>query len=377
MKIPYATQWIDDDDIDAVVKALKTSHLTQGPVVNEFEKQVALYCGAKYAVAVNSGTSALHAACFAAGIGKGDEVITSPITFVASANCVLYCGGKPVFADIQEDTVNVDPLSIEKHIGSRTKAIIPVHFAGHPCDMKEIKRIADKSSLMVIEDCCHALGAENEGSKIGSCKHSDMAVLSFHAVKHITTGEGGMVLTNNKDIYEKLLMFRTHGITRQQDKLERPDEGPWYYEMQMLGFNYRITDFQCALGISQLSKLEMFVKRRREIVKKYNGAFSGIDGLVIPVERANVKSAWHLYVLRLKNDRKLIFDRLKKAGIGVNTHYFPVYLQPYYQSIGYLSGLCPKAENYYSQAITLPLFPKMSDEDVETVIKEVKKAVQK
>jgi len=370
--IPYATQWIDDDDIAAVAAALKSPYLTQGPLVEEFEKAVADYCGVKYAVAMNSGTSALHAACHSAGITKDDEVITSPITFVASANAVLYCGGRPVFADVQEETVNIDPGEIKKKISSKTKAIIPVHFAGHPCDLEEIRDIAREHKLFVIEDAAHALGAEYKGSKIGSCKYSDMTVLSFHAVKHITTGEGGMVTTNDKRLYQELMMFRTHGITREASLLEKKDEDPWYYEMQELGYNYRLTDFQSALGVSQLKKLDNFVSRRREIVAQYHKTFSYLDGIIVPVEKSVVKSSWHIYPARVSGDRRGIFDRLRGKGVGVNVHYIPVYLQPYYQKLGYKKGICPNAESYYAQAITLPLFPKMSDKDVESVINIVK-----
>ena len=374
-KIPYATQWIDDHDIQAVVDALRTDWLTQGPKIKEFEERVAQYCGAKYAVAVNSGTAALHLSCLAAGIGSNDEVITSPITFVASANCVLYCGGKPVFADVLADTINIDPNEIEKKITSKTKAIIPVHFAGHSCDMEEIKTIAKKNNLIIIEDAAHALGSEYKGAKIGSCSFSDMTTLSFHAVKHITTGEGGVVLTNNREYYERLQLLRAHGIIKDSTKLKNDGESPWYYEMQELGFNYRITDFQCALGRSQLTKLDGFVKQRREIVEKYNDAFRDIDGIIVPVEKKFVRSSWHLYVIRVRRDRKRIFEALRKKGLGVNVHYIPVYWQPYYHKLGYHKGECPKGENYYEQAITLPLFPRMTNKEIDYVIKTVKSVV--
>jgi perosamine synthetase len=373
--IPYATQWLDQDDISAVTAALQSAYLTQGPFVKEFESAVASYCGVKYAVALNSGTSALHAACFAAGIQPGDEAVTSPITFVASANAILYCGGKPVFADVEADTVNIDASEITKKITKKTKALIPVHFAGHPVDLTEIQKIAKQSKLTVIEDAAHALGAEYQGNKIGSCKYSDMTILSFHAVKHITTGEGGMVTTNDEKLYHKMLQFRTHGITREPGSLEQKEEGPWYYEMQALGFNYRLTDFQCALGLSQLKKLDGFVSRRREIVARYNKAFSGLAGITVPVEKDGVRSSWHIYPVRFAGDRKTIFNKLREKGIGVNVHYLPVYLQPYYQKLGYKAGLCPQAEKYYEQAVTLPLFPKMTDEDVRTVIKAVKEVI--
>ncbi len=374
-RIPYATQWIDKDDIGAVDSALKSEYLTQGPKVAEFEAKVADYCGAKYAVAVNSGTAALHSACFAAGIGAGDEVITSPITFVASPNCVLYCGGKPVFADIQAETVNIDPEQIEKNVTPATKAMIPVHFSGQPCELERIWAIARKHALLVIEDAAHALGAEYNGAKIGAGKYSDMTVLSFHAVKHITTGEGGMVLTNSEKLYGKLLMFRTHGITRETDRLENKNEGAWHYEMQSLGFNYRITDFQCALGVQQLKKLEKFIARRREIVNIYNENFKNIGGITLPQENGPARSAWHLYVIKAQKDRREVFDALRAAGIGVNVHYRPVYLQPYYRQLGYHPGQCPNAEDYYRQAITLPLYPKMSNDDVRHVIDVFKQVI--
>jgi len=373
--IPYATQWLDQDDLNAVTDALRSAYLTQGPLVAEFERVVALYCSARYAVAFNSGTSALHGACFAAGITVGDEVITSPITFVASSNAILYCGGKPIFVDVQSDTINIDPAEIEKNITSKTKVIIPVHFTGHPVELSQIKQIAEKHKLIIIEDAAHALGAEYKSEKIGSCKYSDMTILSFHAVKHITTGEGGMVTTNDEELYKKLLMFRTHGITREHELLEKKEEGPWYYEMRDLGFNYRITDFQCALGISQLKKLDQFVSRRREIVDQYNQAFSSLEGIIVPIEKNGVRSSWHIYPVRFKGDRKAIFNQLRDQGIGVNVHYLPVYLQPYYRQLGYKAGACPKAEKYYAQTVTLPLYPKMSDDDVKTVITKVKEVL--
>lgn len=374
--IPYATQTITDEDIEAVDQVLRSDFLTQGPKIAEFEKKVSEYCGAHYAVAVSSGTAALHGACFAAGIGPGHEVITSPITFVATANCILYCSGNPVFSDILEDTVNIDPQDIEVKITNKTKAIIPVHFAGHPADLEEIQSIARKHNLIIIEDAAHALGAEYKGSKIGSCKYSDMAVLSFHAVKHITTGEGGMVLTNSKKYYQKLLMFRTHGITREKALLEKQGEGDWYYEMHHLGFNNRLTDFQAALGLSQLAKLGDFIKRRQAIAARYEKAFSGLSGIRTIKIKPCCAPAWHIYPIVVSSLRKEVFDKLKQNGIGVNVHYIPVYLQPYYRKLGYQPGLCPKAEDYYRGAITLPLYPKMSDGDVDYVIACVKGALK-
>jgi len=368
--IPYGRQWVDASDIREVIKVLKSDWLTQGPKIKEFEDALCKYTGAKYAVAISSGTAALHISCLAANIKKGDEVITSPITFVASANSILYCRGKPVFADIEKDTVNIDPEEIRKKINSNTKAIIPVHFAGHPCDLEEIKEIAEKHNLLIIEDASHALGAEYKNSKIGSCKYSDMTIFSFHPVKHITTGEGGAVLTNRKDLYQRLLLFRNHGITKKKEKMNKFD-GPWYYEMHELGFNYRITDFQCALGISQLKKLEKYIERRRELVSIYNKELSKMDKIILPVEKPYVKSSWHIYYIRLKDTskRRLIFEELQKSNIGVQVHYIPVYLQPYYQkNFGYKIGDCPKAEEYYKSTITLPLYPKMMNSEIQYII---------
>lgn len=372
-KIPYACQWIDRNDIKAVQEVLSAQFITQGPLVKKFENEIAAYCQAKYAVAVNSGTSALHIACLAAGLKKGNEGITSPITFVASSNALIYCGARPVFADVQDDTICIGPLEIKKKISKKSKVIIPVHFAGHPCEMEEIRSIAEKNNLIVIEDAAHALGAQYKKDKIGSCRYSDMTVLSFHAVKHITTGEGGMVLTNNKELYGKLKKLRTHGITR-DCKTARKKISLWYYEMQDLGFNYRLTDIQCALGLSQLKKLPYFLNKRREIAYKYNRAFSRCEELRSLLQRDDVSSAYHIYVLRFNLNkmavsRREIFDEYRRKGILVNVHYIPVYYHPYYKRLGYRKGLCKNAERYYEEAITLPLYPKMSDAEVKKVIK--------
>lgn len=374
--IPYGHQYIDKEDIAAVVKVLRSDWLTQGPVVEKFERAVADYCGAKYAVAVSNGTAALHIACLTAGIKKDDEVIISPITFVASANCVLYCGGKPVFADVQEDIPNIDPNEIEKKITKKTKAIIPVHYSGHPCNMREIKKLAKKNKLTVIEDAAHALGAEYIGSKIGSCKYSDMTIFSFHPVKHITTGEGGMVMTNRKDLYERLMIFRNHGITKDRKKMGKYD-GPWYYEQQLLGYNYRITDFQCALGISQLKKLDSFIKKRRNIVKFYTKKLSKVKRIDLPVEKNCVKSSWHLYYILIKDyeKRKTIFEKLRDIRIGCQIHYIPVYLHPYYRKLNYKKGLCPNAEKFYHREITIPLFQGMVSEESRMVVNGIKKVM--
>ena len=379
-QIPYATQWIEEDDIVAMVEALRSSNLTQGPLVEKFEKDIAKYCGAKYAVAVNSGTSALHIACLAAGVSAGDEVVTSANTFAASANCVLYCGGKPVFADVEPSTALIDPVDVRKKVTKKTKAIIPVHFAGQPADMEEINKIAKENNLKIIEDAAHAIGAKyrlknsQDWIKVGSCFHSEMTILSFHAVKQITTGEGGMVLTNDHDIYEKLVFFRSHGITRSVKYLKET-EGPWYYEMHKLGFNYRLTDIQCALGISQLNKIDKYIDRRKEISNTYDNAFSKIEQIDFLKEKEGFDSSRHLYVILVENRNNIFNWLIAKTNVGVNVHYIPVYFHPYYRTLGYNRGLCPMAEKYYSRAISIPLFPKLSNDEIEYVIEKIKKGI--
>jgi len=375
--IPYGHQYIDKGDIKVVSDVLRSDWLTQGLKVKEFEKALSDYVGSKYAVAVSSGTAALHLACLAAGISKGDEVITSAITFVASANCVFYCGAKPLFADVDPVTANITPESISQRINFKTKALIPVHFGGFSCDMKAIKNLAIKNKLIIIEDACHALGASYEGLKVGSCKYSDMTVFSFHPVKSITTGEGGAITTNNKKYYEKLIMLRQHGITKNFTKLsnKKVAVNPWYHEMQILGFNYRITDFQCALGISQLKKLNKFIQKRRRIAGIYNKAFKNNIFFDLPTEKNHTKSSWHLYAIRIKDRYKpqkaIIFNKLRKRGIGVQVHYIPVYLQPYYQKLGYKKGLCLNAEDFYAREISLPLYPSITNEDIRYVKDEL------
>mgnify|MGYP000839571255 FL=1 len=369
MFIPYGRQSINEQDIEAVVNVLKSDYLTTGPKIAEFERKVADYTGAKYAVAIANGTAALHAACYAAGVGEGDEVITTPITFAASSNCVLYCGGTPVFADINPETYNISSVDIERKITSKTKAIIAVHFTGQPCEMDQIHEIADKHNLIVIEDGAHALGAVYKGKRVGTL--SDMTTFSFHPVKHITTGEGGMILTDNPKLYERLKLFRTHGITREENLLTKND-GPWYYEQRDLGFNYRITDIQCALGTSQMDRLPGFLEKRKKIAEQYNEAFAGNNQIQLPYQKEGCDNAWHLYVIRVKNgNRKEVFEKLRAAGIGVNVHYIPVYQHPYYRSHGYAQVVCPNAEEYYKECISLPMYPDLKEEEQEYVIKKV------
>ena len=373
--LSYGQQWITDGDIEAVIAVLKSPFLTQGPKIEEFERKVADYVGAKYAVAFSNGTAALHGACFAAGIGEGDEVVTTPITFAATSNAVLYCGGKPVFADIDERTYNIDPKEISKHITPKTKAIIPVDFTGQPADMDVIMEIAEEYGLVVIEDGAHSLGAEYKGRKVGML--ANMTMFSFHPVKPVTTAEGGVIVTDSEEYYEKLKRFRSHGIIKHN--LSR-DEGPWYYEMVDLGYNYRMTDLQAALGISQMNKLDHFIERRREIANMYNEAFKTMDSVILPMQLEGTQSGWHLYVLQLKLDklkrsRREIFESLRAENIGVHVHYIPVYWHPYYQKLGYRKEICPKAEQWYEQALTLPIFPRMSDEDVKDVIEVVRRNI--
>ncbi len=368
--IPYGKQTIDQDDIQAVVDVLKSDFLTTGPKIAEFEQTVADYVGAKYAVAISNGTSALHAACFAAGIEPGDEVITTPLTFAASANCVLYCGGTPVFADVDPKTYNIDPEDIQRKITGRTKAIIAVHLAGQPCDMDAIHSIAREHGLIVIEDGAHALGSVYKGKKVGSM--SDMTTFSFHPVKPITTGEGGMIVTDNEDFYKKMILFRSHGITRDDSMMTRND-GPWFYQQFNLGYNYRITDIQCALGCSQMKKLDRFLARRKEIVARYNEAFADCDNIITPYQLSDTESGWHLYIVQVKKcDRRQVFENMREKGIGVNVHYIPVYMHPYYQEHGYENVHCANAEEIYSHIISLPLYPGLTSEQQDYVIDTLK-----
>ncbi len=368
--IPYGRQWLDEDDLAAVEAVLRSDLITTGPKVAEFERGLADYLGAGEAVAVSSGTAALHTAMYAAGIGQGDEVILPPITFVATANAVLFQGGRPVFADVDPDTLLLSPESVQTRITDRTKAIVAVDYAGQPCDYDPLVEIAGRHGLILIADGCHALGAEYKGRKVGTL--ADLTVFSFHPVKHITTGEGGMVLTDNPDFAERMRRFRNHGITA--DYSRRGRQGTWFYEMVDIGYNYRITDFQCALGISQLRKLPGWLERRRAIAGCYDDHFRDIPGVEPLGVRPDVLHAYHLYVIRLdpellQIDRSELFSALHQAGIGVNVHYIPVHLHPFYrQRFGTGPGLCPVAEAAYERIITLPVFPCMSDMDVQDVI---------
>jgi perosamine synthetase len=373
--LPYGRHSIDEDDLQAVVDVLRSDWLTTGPKVGEFEEAFAARVGAKYAVSFSSGTAALHGAAFAAGLKPGDEAITTPMTFAATANCVLYQGATPVFADVSADTLNLDPEKAAERITRRTRAIIPVDYAGHPADLDAILDLAARHGLVLIEDACHAVGAEYHGHRVGSIAH--LSVFSFHPVKHIATGEGGMVTTDRADFAETLRRFRNHGIS--SDARQRQAEGQWRYEMVLLGFNYRLTDIACALGLSQLKKLETNLARRREIAARYTSAFRNLDGVVVPSVRADVNPAWHLYPIRvnpalLNTDRAHVFRALRAENIGVNVHYIPVHLHPYYRDqFGYRSGEYPVAEAAYEQLISLPMFHGMSDQDVEDVIRAVTK----
>ena len=374
--IPYGKQYIDEDDILAVIDVLRSDWLTTGPKVQEFEKRLAQQINAKYVVVFSSGTAALHGAYFSSGVKEGDEVITSPITFAATANAACFLGAKPVFVDVESTTVNINPQQIETAITPQTRVITPVDFTGHPADMEAVMEIARKYNLTVVEDAAHALGAGYKGRPVGSI--ADMTVFSFHPVKHITTGEGGAIATNSEAHYQKLLSFRTHGITKDTAQLTEYS-GPWYHEMQFLGYNYRITDIQCALGISQLNKLNTFLKRRREIANIYNQELKDITAIEIPVTVADCIPAWHLYVIRLagKNPpRRALFEALQSRGIGVQVHYIPVYRHPYYRMLGYRQDLCPQAEDYYQRCISLPIFPAMTDKDIDGVISGLKSVIK-
>lgn len=376
-KLYYGRQWINEDDIAAVEDVLRGDLITCGPKVDEFETALCDYTGAKHAVAVNSGTSALHCACIATGIGEGDEVITTPITFAASANCALYCGAKPVFADIDPETYNIDPDSIRAHITDKTRAVVAVDYTGQAVKIDEIRKICDENGLVFIEDAAHSIGTSYNGRKVGSL--ADMTCFSFHPVKTITGGEGGAILTNDDELYKKLVLAHTHGITHDETMMEgAPHEGMWYYEMITLGYNYRMTDFQAALLISQLSRIDSFVARRKEIVKIYDEEFAKVPQLIVQKEIPESDTSRHLYVIRLNFDnisctRREFFDAMSAENVQCQIHYVPVYWFPYYEHLGYKKGLCPKAEEVYKGIMSIPLYPKMTDRDVEDTVHAVKK----
>jgi len=372
--IPYGKQDISDEDVKAVVNVLKSDWITTGPKVEEFEKTIAGYVGAKYAVAVNSGTSALDIAVGSLELPEESEIITTPFTFVASSNCILYNNCRPVFADIKMDTYNIEPKEIVKKITDKTKAIIYVDYAGQPCDIDEIKETAEDNNLYLIEDAAHAIGAEYKGQKIGS--FADMTEFSFHPVKHMTTGEGGIITTNSNELYEKLKMLRNHGMDKSVKERFGPNAG-YKYDVKMLGKNYRITDLQCALGLSQLKKLDSVLEKRQEIVKKYNKEFSEIPEITIPYVKPDVKSAWHLYTVLLNGiDRDKFFGSMRSKGIGVNVHYIPAYHFSYYRKFGINAEGYPNTEEIFSRIITLPLYPTLSEEEIEKVIEAVKSSIK-
>ena len=371
--IPYGHQCIEEDDIRAVVEVLRSDWITTGPAVRAFEKAVGEFVGCKCGVAVSSGTAALHTAMYAAGINSGDEVIVPSMTFAATANAVVFQGGRPVFCDVDSETLLINPDIIEQKITSRTKAIIAVDYAGQPCDYDALREIADRNKLLLIADSCHSIGGSYKGRKVGTL--ADLTVFSFHPVKHITTGEGGMVITNNATYFERMKMFRNHCINAGHK--QRAEKVSWFYEIVDLGYNYRITDFQCALGMSQLKKLPGWIKRRQEIASRYDQAFNGL-GLIEPLAVAsNVSHVYHLYVIKLQDiERDEVFSSLRNAGVGVNVHYIPVHLHPFYRErFGTKKGMCPVAEAAYEQILSLPMFPAMTDEDVEAVISTVKETI--
>lgn len=378
-KIFYGHQYLDQADYDAVVDVLKSDYLTCGPKINELEAKLCEITGAKYAVVCSNGTAALHMAAMAAGIGEGDELITTPITFAASANCALYCGATPVFADINEKTYNIDPASVEEHITPATKAVVAVDYTGQAVELERLQKICKKHNLVLIEDGAHSIGTKYNGKGIGSI--ADMTTFSFHPVKTITGGEGGAVLTNSEEYYQKLLLARSHGIARVPELMEYEVDGPWYYEQIDLGYNYRLTDIQAGLIISQLNKLPMFSARRKELVARYNVAFEKNDAIIVQEEIPESDTTRHLYILRLNTDKLTInrrgfFDALAAENVCCNVHYIPVYYFPHYQRLGYKKGLCPKAEKLYDEMITLPLYYGMSDQDCDDVIKAVEKIAE-
>lgn len=382
-QIPCATQWIDESDIEAVVKILRSDWLTQGPAIESFEKSVADYCGAKHAVAVCNATAALHLACLALGLKPGDTLWTSPNSFVASANCALYCGANVDFVDIDPRTGNLSVEQLRQKLeaagraGKLPKIVVPVHFAGQSCEMEEIFELSKHYGFRIVEDAAHAIGGRYQNSPVGDCKFSDVAVFSFHPVKIITTGEGGMLLTNRDDLYEKFLRLRTHGITRDPRFMDGESHGAWHYQQTGLGFNFRMTDIQAALGASQMKRIDSFVSRRRELAARYDKLLKNLP-ITLPWRHPGTESSWHLYVIRLQLDkirksRREIFDQLRAAGIGVNVHYIPIHTQPYYRQLGFEPGQFPEAGKHYAEAISLPMFAKMTDAEQDSVVAALEK----
>lgn len=381
--IYYGKQFIDEQDINAVIEVLKSDFLTQGPVIENFERAVAEYCGAKYAVAVTNATSALHIACLAAGLDKGDMLWTSPITFTASANCGRYCGADVDFVDIGDNTYNMSVAALKEKLEKskvKPKVVVPVHLAGQSCEMQEIYDLSKQYGFTVIEDASHAIGADYKNTKVGCCKYSDMTVFSFHPVKIITTGEGGMVLTNNEELYKKLTLYRSHCITRDEKLMTKEADGPWYYQQIGLGFNYRMTELQAALGLSQLTKVDKFVARRRQLADRYNELLKDLP-LKLPYQNLETDSSWHLYIVRVdfnkvKKTKKQIFAEMKAKGVCLNLHYIPVHTQPYYQNLGFKYGDFPVSEKYYKEAFTLPLYYSLTDEQQEYVVGALKEVLK-
>lgn len=379
--IYYGKQSIDEADIQAVEEVLRSDFLTQGPAIEKFERSVAAYCGVKYAVAVTNATSALHIACLAAGLGKGDILWTSPITFVASANCGLYCGASVDFVDIDEKTYNMsvdaleDKLRQAKKENQLPKIVVPVHLAGQSCDMKRIRELSAEYGFTVLEDASHGVGADYLKTKVGSCAFSDMTVFSFHPVKIITTGEGGMVLTNDKDLYERLILLRSHGITRDPAKMTHEADGPWYYQQIALGFNYRMTDIQAALGASQMIRLDEFVARRRALAARYNALLKDFP-LVTPDVMKGADPSWHIYIVRMVfgqigKTKRQIFEEMKERGVVLNLHYIPVHRQPYYEKLGFRQGDFPHSEKYYEEAFTLPLYYSLANDEQDYIVESL------